>query len=119
MLTNRSVVTVIILTIVTCGIYSFYWVFKASEELENAGQSGSSLSPAVTLVLCLLISPVGFLLFGMNADQNLNNIKARSGRPASDNKVLYMILGFIFPIVLIALVQNEINQLAGPAQPMQ
>ena len=90
MLTNRSVVTVIILTIVTCGIYGWYWVFKASEELENAGQSGSSLSPAVTL-----------------------------GRPASDNKVLYMILGFIFPIVLIALVQNEMNQLAGPAQPMQ
>ena len=30
-----------------------------------------------------------------------------------------MILGFIFPIVLIALVQNEMNQLAGPAQPMQ
>ena len=31
--------------------------------------------------------------------------------PTADNKVLYMVLGFIIPIVLVALVQNEINQI--------
>lgn len=119
MLTNRSVVTVIILSIVTCGIYGWYWVYKTAQELEDAGQSGSSINPTVILVLCIVFPYVGYLLFGMAADQNLNNIKARSGRPTTDNKVLYMILGFIIPIVLVALVQNEINMLVGPAQPMQ
>ncbi len=116
MLTNRSVVTVIILTIITCGIYGWYWVYKTAQELEDAGQSGSGVNPTVTLILCIIFPYVGFLLFGMNADQNLNNIKMRSGRPTTDNKVLYMILGFIIPIVLVGLVQSEINKLAAPAQ---
>ena len=111
MIQNRSVVAVIILSFITCGIYMWYWLYKTAEELEATGQGGGSLSPAALLVITIFFPYVGFLLFGMQADQNLNNIKARSNRPVSDNKVLYMILGFIIPIVLIGLVQNEINQL--------
>ena len=111
MIQNRSVATVIILSIVTCGIYMWYWLYKTAEELEATGQAGGSLSPTALLVVAIFFPYVGFLLFGMQADQNLNNIKSRSGRPVADNKVLYMILGFIIPIVLIGLVQNEINQL--------
>ncbi len=113
MLTNRSVATVIILTIVTCGIYGIYWVYKTAEELEREGQSGSGLgSPVVILLLCLLTGGIGYLIFGMVEDQNLNNIRMKKGIPATDNKVLYMILGLFIPIVLVGLIQNDMNQLA-------
>ena len=51
----------------------------------------------------------------MAADQNLNNVRMQRGMPTVDNKILYMVLGFIIPIVLVCLVQNEINKLTPEA----
>ena len=114
MLENKSVATVIILTIVTCGIYGWVWLYKTADSLENQGQTGG-MGAGVILVLSILLGSIGFLLFGMYADQNLNAIKARIGYPTADNKVIYMILGFIFPIILIGMVQNEINKITPAA----
>ena len=60
----------------------------------------------------LLFFYVGYILFGLNADANINAIKANKGLPTQDNKILWIILGLVFPVALIALVQNEINKLA-------
>ena len=68
-----------------------------------------SISKFRTMILSAM------LFFGMAADQNLNNIRMQRGIPTVDNKTLYMILGFIIPIVLVCLVQNEINKLAPAA----
>ena len=111
MIQNRSVAMVIILSLITCGIYPLYWLYQTAAGLENEGKSGTGLSPALVLVIALFFPSVGYLLFGMTADQNINNIKTKMGLPVTDNKVIYMVLGFLIPIVLVALFQNEINQL--------
>lgn len=108
---QRSVATVIILSLVTCGIYALYWLYVTAQDLENEGQTGN-ISPTVQLVLAIFLGPVGYILFGMAADANLNSIRARRGLPVIDNKVVYILLGLFVPIVLIGLVQNEINKLA-------
>lgn len=111
-MTYRSVATVIILTIVTCGIYGLYWLYVTADGLENYGRTGS-ISPAVQLVLAIFISIAGFVLFGIAANDNLNSIRAQRGLMPVDNKVVYIILGVFIPIVLIGLVQNEINKMVG------
>lgn len=109
---NRSIPTVIILTIVTCGIYGLYWLYVTADGLENNGRTGS-VSPAVQLVLAIFVPVAGYVLFGMAANDNLNSIRAQRGFMAIDNKVVYILLGLFVPIVLIGLVQNEINKLTG------
>jgi len=109
MLENKSVATVVILSIVTCGIYALVWTWKTMKALDAEGQA-SNMDPVLQFVL--LFFYVGYILFGFNADANLNAIKEKRGIPTSDNKVLYIILGFICPIILIALIQSEINKLA-------
>lgn len=111
MLQNRSVALVVVLCLVTCGIYPLYWLYQTATGLENEGKSGSGLDPVILVILSFFLGCVGYLLFGMAADQNLNNIKTQRGMPTADNKVLYMVLGFLIPIVLVAIVQNEINQI--------
>ncbi len=108
---NRSIATVIILTIVTCGIYGIYWVYVTSKALETESRNPSSIDSTVLLVLCLLIPFVGYLLFGITANDHINAIKAQRGIPYADNKVAYILLGFFIPIVLVALIQNEINKM--------
>ena len=111
MFTNKSVVVVIVLTIVTCGLYSIYWYWKAINELYNAGgKSLGNLTPGIQFLLFFVY--VGGVVFAINADDNLNAVKQQRGLTAADNKVIYVILALVFPIALIALVQNEMNQLA-------
>lgn len=108
MLKERNVVTVILLSIVTCGIYSLYWTYVTMDALDKEGQASNM--PVIAQFL-LLFFYVGYILFGINADANINAIKEKKGVATADNKVLWLILGLVFPIALIALVQNEINQL--------
>ena len=115
MLKNRSIVMVIILTIVTCGIYGLYWVYDTLRSMELETGTEGSVGATVCLLLCIFLSPVGFILFGMAADEQLNMIKAKRNIPQVDNKVMYMLLGFFISIVLIALVQDEINRLQPEA----
>ena len=112
MLKERSVVGVIILTIVTCGIYGIYWTYDSISSMEQVSGHESSIGAVVILLLVLLFGPVGYLLFGMAADEQLNYIKTMRGGQAVDNKVMYMLLGFFIPIVLIPIVQDEVNRLA-------
>ena len=104
MLKNRNIVTVILLSVVTCGIYSLYWTYVTMDALDQEGQS-SNMPVIAQFILCFFY--VGFLLFGLNAEANLNAIKAKKGMPAADNKILWMVLGLLVPI--------EINKLCPEA----
>ena len=112
MLKNRNIALVIILSIITCGIYELYWLWVTISALDNEGQA-SNMSPAVQFILMFFY--VGFILFGINADANINSIKQKRGLTPSDNKVLYIVLGIFVPVVLVCLVQNEINKLTPAA----
>ena len=107
-MTKRSVATVIILTLVTCGIYGWYWMYTTSNELQK--ESGQSqLSPMAILLLSIFLGTVGSALFGYDSAKCIDSLNARRGI-TSDNNVLYIILGLFIPIVLIGIVQNEINK---------
>ena len=110
MFTKRSVATVVILTLVTCGIYGIYWYWISIKELYNAGgKSIADLDPVIQFVLLFLY--VGGVFFAINANDNINEVKMRNGTPAADNKTLWIVLSLICPIAMIALVQNEMNSL--------
>ena len=109
-MTKKSIATVVILTIVTCGIYGFWWMYNAHQELMRAsGASGvtPTLSPVITLILAIFVSPVGFGLFGYDAARAMDKLCGKEG----EHTVGYLILGIFLPIVQIAVVQNDINRL--------
>ena len=102
---------VIILTIVTCGIYGLVWYWNAINELYNAGhKSIGNLEPIIQFIL--LFFYVGGVFFAINAADNINEIRAQRGLPQTDNQILFIIFAIICPVVMMGLVQNEINQIA-------
>lgn len=75
---KRSGGTVVLLSILTCGIYSFYWWYKQGELMENlnyeSGRSGSS-----SAVLYLLLSLFGLSFVNMILLQSdLNKYAAKN-----------------------------------------
>ncbi|MGN0586108.1 MAG: DUF4234 domain-containing protein, partial [Oscillospiraceae bacterium] len=78
MVKNRSVATVVILSIVTCGIYSIYWYWCAIHELDEAGKK-SNMDPIIQFIL--LFFYVGGIIFALNASENINSIREQKGLP--------------------------------------
>ena len=115
MLTKRSVASVVLLTIITCGIYGVWWTWVTCKAMQEQGKI-TRIPPVLTVLMMLFYSGVGGALLGLDADDNLNAIKEMHGMPKTDNKVLWIILGVIIPIVVMALVQNEINQMIDKAE---
>jgi hypothetical protein len=52
----RGVAFVIIMSIITLGIYSLYWVYKTQEEIKQ--HTGDGLGGVLGLVVWIIISPV-------------------------------------------------------------
>lgn len=114
MLTKRSIVAVIIFSLLTCGIYAIWWTYVTCDALQRQGQK-TAIPPILTTLMMLFFSNVGGALLGIDADDNINAIKIKHGMPTADNKVLWLILGIFIPLVTIALVQYEINMMIDTA----
>lgn len=115
MLTKRSVASVVLLTIITCGFYGVWWTWVTCKAMQEQGKI-TRIPPVLTVLMMLFYSSVGGALLGLDADDNLNAIKEAHGMPKSDNKVLWIVLGAIIPIVTMALVQYEINMMIDNAE---
>ena len=108
MLTKRSVVSVILFSILTCGIYMLWWTYVTCTALQQQGEK-KQIPPVLTTVMMIFISQVGGVLLALDADDNINAIKDKHGMLKTDNKVLWLILGIFIPIATVALIQHEIN----------
>lgn len=114
MIEKRSVVSVILLSIITCGIYMVWWTYVTCCALQREG--GKTSIPPVATTLLMLFTGVGGVLLGIDADDNVNAIKFNRGIPQTDNKVLWIVLGLFLPIATVGLVQHEINQIIDRSQ---
>jgi hypothetical protein len=104
---NRNIVTCILLTLITCGIYGIYWIVMMTKEAVSVKDPADSA--ILEIVLMLLLPFVGFFL----AEKKFAEGCAARGIAHEDRSILYLILGILgFGIVNYCLMQNDLNQIA-------
>ncbi len=107
---KRSVAAVVILNIITCGIWGAYWGYVMSRDLQ-AETGVSKIPPVATCLLLLFVSGAGGALLGYDCNETVNALRAKKGLPPVDNMILWLLLGAFIPLVTMALVQNDVNDL--------
>ena len=106
-LKKRNIVTCILLTLITCGIYGIYWTIMLAKESVSVKDHADS--GILEIVLMLFLSFVGFFL----AEKKFAEGCAAKGIPHTDNSILYLILGLLgLGIVSTCMMQNDLNKLA-------
>ena len=118
MITKKSIVTNIILTIVTCGIYGIVWFINITDDTrivsgDNRLSGGKAF--LFTLITCGIYGYYWAYLMG----KALVQAKSKYGLTADDNSILYIILHFFgLGIVNYCLIQNDLNiisdKMSGP-----
>lgn len=98
-----NIVTMILLSIVTCGIYAIYWLYKIEEDtakLTGEESEGTQLI-LLSIVTCSIYTFIWYYKLGQG------RMKTISGK---DNSMMYLILAiFGLSIVNLALIQTDIN----------
>ncbi|MBQ6906080.1 MAG: DUF4234 domain-containing protein [Clostridia bacterium] len=103
---KRNIVTAIILSIITCGIYMIYWAIMLAKEAVSVNDSNDN--GLVEILLMIFLPFLGFFL----AEQKLAKGCAAKGIAHNDNSILYLILGIVgLSIVNFAMMQNDLNKI--------
>lgn len=109
----KNLALCIILSLVTCGIYGYYWLYCLTEDVNTlSGQQGTSGG----MVILLSIVTCGIYLWFWLYKQGtaIDQIKTSRGIPSSNSAILYLVLAIVgLSIVSYALMQNEINNLVA------
>lgn len=96
---TRSPLAVILLSVVTCGIYYFYWLYTIMDDLNKASDR-EIINPALFLVLSIFCGPFIYYVF-YTVDRNLGEISRNEGTPYKENFIIWLILTLVCSVGLI------------------
>jgi hypothetical protein len=102
----RGIAFVIIISIITFGIYFLYWLYKTGEETKR--YSGDGLGGVLWLVIGLLIGIVMWFV----APSEVGKLYSREGQhqPVSGVTGFWMLLPLIGFIIWVVKVQGALNR---------
>jgi hypothetical protein len=102
----RSPLAVILLSIVTIGIYALYWYYKTFQELQH--HSGAGVGGGVGLLLAILLNPVAWFLLPHEVRRTYESSGLQS--PVRALTGLWNVLPLIGSIVWLVKVQGALNR---------
>jgi len=109
---QRSVGLAIVLTLVTCGLYSIYWFIVMTNDVSKLS-GDSSFTGGKHFLLSLVTCGIWSLVWSYQIGKLVEEAQKQRGLPASDNSILYLVLTFFgLGVVTFALVQSDVNKMA-------
>lgn len=106
-ITPRSIVTAILLTIVTCGIYGMYWFVVLTNDMNKASGRTADTSGGMALLLTLLTCGIYSYYWAYKLGEKRDIV---AGENASSSLVYLVLSIFGFGIIAYALAQDAINK---------
>lgn len=102
-------VVVLLLSIITCGLYLIYWNIKAARVFNAVAEKEIISEPIAIFAGCCM--PVNVYFYYLVGKEGLPRIYERTGEKKEDQSVLLLVLGFFIPMVAAMIIQGEINKL--------
>lgn len=111
----RNIALYIILTIVTCGLFSIYWQICLVNDLNSASDQPNDTNGITVFLLGLITCGIYDYYWMYKAGDKVSRIKHKLGETDSGNYgILYLILQLLaLGLINLCLIQNEINKAAN------
>ena len=111
--TNRSIATCIILSLVTCGIYGIIWYINLVNDVNTVCQDEkSSQSGGVVFLLTLITCGIYGWIWFYNAGKRMNEAGNKYNMNIADNSVMYLITIVGLGIIDYCILQSDLNKFA-------
>lgn len=108
---KRNIGLCIVFSLLTCGIYALYWMYKLTEET-NSLSGDSSTSPGLVILLSIVTCGIYTFYWAYKMGKQLQVAQEAAGLVSSDDSVLYLVLFiFQFGIIAQAIMQSNVNKI--------
>lgn len=99
MIRQRNFATVFLLSIVTCGIYFFYFLYTTTRDMNiMVGNDNRNTDPGIVVLLSLITCGLYDLFWYYEQGERIKDLSDRNHVPCSDNGVTYLLfhlLGYL------------------------
>ncbi len=107
---ERNIVTCVILSIITCGIYGIYWFICMTDEA-NAINHEDGVTGGMAFLFTILTCGIYGIYWAYRMGQKINEAGKLHNKPTGDNSILYLVLSiFGLGLVNYCLMQNDLNR---------
>lgn len=111
---SRDLLTCILLSVVTCGIYGLYWFYCIVNDFNTVTGNTQGTSAGKVVLFSVLTCGIYGWVWLYRAGEKIDEMKTSAGMPSSNTAVLYLLLAiFELAIVDYALIQTELNKFAA------
>ncbi len=112
MVQRRDLVTAIILTVITCGLYGIYWMICLNDDVNLISGNTQDPTGGTVFLISLVTCGIYGLYWSYKMGEKLDNEYASRGAAPQSRGILYIILSlFGFSVVAYVLMQDSINKL--------
>ena len=112
MIKERNIAVCILLSFITCGIYSIYWFICLTDEA-NAAANTPGTSGGTAFLLTLVTCGIYGIFWYYKQGEKIEEAKAQRGMVQGSSQVTYLLLGlFGLGIISYALMQDSLNRMA-------
>lgn len=99
MIRQRNFATVFLLSIITCGIYFFYFLYTTTRDMNiMVGNGNRNTDPGIVVLLSLVTCGLYDLFWYYEQGERIKDLCDRNQVPCSDNGVTYLLfhlLGYL------------------------
>jgi hypothetical protein len=107
---KREPVMTLVLPLVTCGIYGFYWWYVTATEIRNA-LNRPDINPGMDLMLGILTCGIYFIFLAHKYTQLMLEMQDRAGLPRNDISLVALLLYIFFNPASFFIMQTELNRI--------
>ena len=119
-ITKRNLATCIILSIVTCGIYSLYWFIVVTDDAKNVSNDVEGASGGTALLLSIITCNIYGFYWAYKQGERLDNARyMRAMAGGGNSNILFLLLQiFGLGIVNYIIMQDILNKISDYDQQM-
>jgi len=111
---KKNIALCIILSIVTCGIYSWFWLFSLAEDVNAVARRPEGTSGGLVVVFSLITCGIYTWYWLYKSGDQLDTLRAEQGRAEGYLGILFLLLSiFGFGVISYAIMQSELNDYAA------
>ena len=111
---ERNIVTAIIFTIITCGIYGIYWFVVMTDDVKYAAKDDKIASGGLAFLYTLLTCGIYGIYWAYKMGELVAKAQEDRGLTVKNNAVLYLILQLLgLGIIDYVLIQNDLNEIVN------
>ena len=109
----RSIPLAIIFSLITCGIYSFYWIYKINEEINILSDEEGATSGGMVILFSIITCGIYSIYWAYRMGERVDRIQGVNGNSHILYLILYLTSGLtsgVTGMVALALMQDAINK---------